>query len=109
MNCCPLRVYDFFRPIELLLKMIKNYILLYEEARLSVREIIHVMKLKKNVKHGHLPFFQRDIHNLYVKMTKVHAVNDAMDILQFCKERNEFLQFCKERNEFYVSICIYNR
>ena len=43
------------------------------------------MELKKNVKHGHLPFFQQDIHNLYVKMRKMHAVNDAMDLLQFCK------------------------
>ena len=35
----------------------KNCILLYKEARLSVREIIHVMELKKNVKREHLPFF----------------------------------------------------
>ena len=86
----------------------KNCILLYKEVGLSIREIICVIELKKNVKHGHLPFFQRDIRNLYEKMKKMHAVNDAMDLLQFCKERNEFLQFCKERNEFYVSICIYN-
>ena len=45
----------------------KNCILLYKEAGLSVREIIHVMELKKNVKDGHLPFFQWDIHNFYVK------------------------------------------
>ena len=47
------------------------------------------MKLKKNVKRGHLPFFQQDIHNLYVKMRKMHAVNDAMDLLQFCKVAKE--------------------
>ena len=35
----------------------KNCILLYKEARPSVREIIHVMELKKNVKCEHLPFF----------------------------------------------------
>ena len=35
----------------------KNCILLYKEAGLSIREIIRVMELKKNVKHGHLPFF----------------------------------------------------
>ena len=35
----------------------KNFILLYKEDGLSIREIIHVMELKKNVKHGHLPFF----------------------------------------------------
>ena len=35
----------------------KICILLYKEAGLSIREIIRVMELKKNVKHGHLPFF----------------------------------------------------
>ena len=76
--------------------MIKNYILLYKEAELSIREIIHVMELKKNVKHGHLPFFQQDIRNLYVKMRKTHTVNDAMGLLQFCKiakERNSKFQY----------------
>ena len=47
------------------------------------------MELKKNVKHRHLSFFQRDIHNLYVKMRKTYAVNDAMDLLQFCKVAKE--------------------
>ena len=54
------------------------------------------MELKKNVKHGHLPFFQWDIHNLYVKIRKMHAVNDVMDLLQFCKvakERNSKFQY----------------
>ena len=54
------------------------------------------MELKKNVKHGYLPLFQRDIRNLYVKMRKMHAVNDAMDLLQFykvAKERNSKLQY----------------
>ena len=47
------------------------------------------MELKKNVKHGHLPFFQWDICNLYVKTRKMHAVNDAVDLLQFCKVAKE--------------------
>ena len=54
------------------------------------------MELKKSVKHGHLPFFQWDICNLYVKMRKMHAVNDAVDLLQFCKvakERNSKFQY----------------
>ena len=79
-----------------------NCILLYKEARLSVREIIRVLELKKNVKHGHLPFFQRDIRNLYVKMRKMHAMNDAMDLLQFCKvakERNSKFQYAFTTNE----------
>ena len=59
----------------------KNCILLYKEAGLSIREIICVMELKKNVKHGHLPFFQRDICNLYVKMRKMHACYGSLTIL----------------------------
>ena len=54
------------------------------------------------MKHGHLPFFQQDIHNFYVKMRKMHAVNDAMDLLQFCKvtkERNSKFQYAFTTNE----------
>ena len=60
------------------------------------------MELKKNVKHEHLPFFQQDIHNLYVKMRKMHAMNDAMDLLQFCKvakERNSKFQYAFTTDE----------
>ena len=74
----------------------KNCILLYKEVGLSIREIMRVMELKKNVKHGYLPLFQRDIRNLYVKMRKMHVVNDAMDLLQFykvAKERNSKFQY----------------
>ena len=41
-------------------------------------------------------FFQWDFRNLYVKMRKMHAVNDAMDLLQFgkvAKERNSKFQY----------------
>ena len=47
------------------------------------------MELKKNVKHGDPPFFQQDIRNFYVKMRKMHVVNDAIDLLQFCKVAKE--------------------
>ena len=60
------------------------------------------MELKKNVKYGHLPFFQRDIRNLYVKMRKMHVVNDAMNLLQFCKvakERNSKFQYAFTTDE----------
>ena len=60
------------------------------------------MELKKNVKHGYLPLFQRDIRNLYVKMRKMHVVNDAMDLLQFCKvakERNSKFQYAFTTDE----------
>ncbi|GJQ94340.1 FAR1-related sequence 11-like protein [Tanacetum coccineum] len=42
-------------------------ILLYKEAGLNVREIIRVMELKKNVKHGGLSFLDKDVHNLFTK------------------------------------------
>ena len=80
----------------------KNCILLYKEVGLSIREIIRVMELKKNVKYGHLPFFQWDIWNLYVKMRKMYVVNDAMDLLQFwniAKERNSKLQYASTTDE----------
>ena len=54
------------------------------------------------MKHGHLLFFQQDIRNFYVKMRKMHAVNDAMDLLQFCKvakERNSKFQYAFTTNE----------
>ena len=60
------------------------------------------MELKKNVKHGDLPFFQQDIRNFYVKMRKMHAVNDTMDLLQFCKiakERNSKFQYAFTTDE----------
>ena len=48
-------------------------IFLLKEARLSIREVMRVMKLERHLKHGQLPFFQRDIHNLYVKMRRKNA------------------------------------
>ena len=63
----------------------KDHILLLKKGGLSVRQIMRVMELEKGVKHGDLPFFKRDIHNLYVKMRMMHAMNDAMGLLQLCK------------------------
>ena len=54
------------------------------------------MELEKSVKHGDLQFFKRDIHNLYVKMRRMHAMNDAMSLLQLCKvakEKNSKFQY----------------
>ena len=34
---------------------------------------MHVMELERYLKHGQLPFFQRDIRNLYVKMRRKNA------------------------------------
>ena len=60
-----------------------------KEAGLSIREVMCVMELKKHLKHGQLPFFQRDIHNLYMKMSRKNAKNDVMDLLQFYKVTKE--------------------
>ena len=59
-----------------------------KEAGLSIREVSWTF----NLKYGQLPFFQRDIRNLYVKMRRKNAKNhvmDVMDLLQFCKVAKE--------------------
>ena len=74
----------------------KDCILLLKNRGLSVRQIIRVMELEKGVKHGDLPFFKRDIHHFYVKMRRMHAMNDAMGLLQLCKvskEKNSKFQY----------------
>ena len=71
-------------------------------SRLSIREVMHVMELERHLKHGQLPFFQRDIRNLYVKMRRKNAKNDAMDLLQFCKvakEEKSGFQYAFTNNE----------
>ena len=60
------------------------------------------MELEKGVKHGDLPFFKRDIHNLYAKMRRMHAINDAMGFLQLCKvakEKNSKFQYAYTTDE----------
>ena len=47
------------------------------------------MELERHLKNGQLPFFQRDIRNLYVKMRRKIAKNDAIYLLQFCKVAKE--------------------
>ena len=63
----------------------EKHIFLLQEVGISIREVMRVMELESHLKHGQLPFFQRDICNLYVKMRRKNAKNDAMDLLQFCK------------------------
>ena len=77
-------------------------IFLLKKAGLSIREVMHVMELERHLKHGRLPFFQRDIRNLYVKMRRNNTKNDAMDLLQFCKvakEENSRFQYACTANE----------
>lgn len=63
-------------------------ILLLKEIDISVQQIICVMELEKNVKHGDLPFLQKDIHNFFNKIHQYKLDGDANDLLQFCKCAN---------------------
>ena len=56
----------------------EDHIQLLKEANLSMRQIMCIMELEKKVEHGHLPFFQKNIHNLFGKMRRKHATSDAM-------------------------------
>lgn len=71
-------------------------ILLLKEADLSVKQIMRVMELEKNVKHGDLRFLEKDIHNFFNKIHQDNMNGDANDLLQLCKfskEENSCFQF----------------
>jgi len=73
---------------------------LLKEANLSVKQIMRVMELEKNVKYGDLPFLQKDIHNFFNKIHQGKLDGDADDLLQFCKcakDENSCFQFDKEK------------
>jgi len=77
-------------------------IFLLKKAGLSTREVMRVMELERHLKHGQFPFFQRDIRNLYVKMRRKNANNDAMDLIQFykvAKEENSRFQYAFTTDE----------
>ncbi|KAJ8422754.1 hypothetical protein Cgig2_023375 [Carnegiea gigantea] len=63
--------------------------LLYKEARLSVRQIIRVVELEKKVEHGGLPFIEKDIRNLFTKVKRMIAPDDAMDLIESMKLAKE--------------------
>ena len=70
--------------------------LLLKEAGLSVRQIMHIIELETNVKHGHLQFLAKDIHNLFGKVSRMMGPNDAMELLKFCKvtqDENSMFQY----------------
>ncbi|GKD02058.1 protein FAR1-related sequence 11 [Tanacetum coccineum] len=60
-------------------------ILLLREGGLSVRQIMRVMELERNVRHGGLNFLVKDVHNFFTKKYKAHSQNNARDLLQYCK------------------------
>ena len=80
----------------------ENCIFLLKEAELSIRDVMCVMELERHLKNGQLPFFQRDIRNLYVKMRRKIAKNDAKYLLQICKvakEENSRFQYAFTTDE----------
>nr|XP_043616046.1 protein FAR1-RELATED SEQUENCE 11-like [Erigeron canadensis] len=74
----------------------EQQILLYKEAGLNVRQIINVMELQKQVKHGDLSFQEKDVHNLFARVRRALGDNDAMDLMNYMKaskEKNNKFQY----------------
>ena len=70
--------------------------MLYKEARLTIRQIIRVMELQKGVKHGDLPFFDRDIRNVFGKFKRILGDDDAKNLMQYmkcAKKDNKMFQY----------------
>ena len=63
----------------------EEQILLYKEAGLSVRQIMRVIELEKNMRHRDLPFFCKDVHNFLGKIRQKNGQNDVMSLLEQCK------------------------
>ncbi|XP_071704366.1 protein FAR1-RELATED SEQUENCE 11-like [Rutidosis leptorrhynchoides] len=74
----------------------EDQILLYKEAELNVRQIIRVMELQKQVKHGDLSFFEKDVRNLFTKVKNKLGDTDAMSLINHMKslkEENDNFQY----------------
>ncbi|XP_057532184.1 protein FAR1-RELATED SEQUENCE 11-like [Amaranthus tricolor] len=74
----------------------EKQILLYKEAGLSVRQIIRVMELEKEIKHGELSFIERDVRNLFAKVKKVVGDDDVKSLLEYmklAKQENNLFQY----------------
>ncbi|KAL2892614.1 Protein FAR1-RELATED SEQUENCE 11 [Bienertia sinuspersici] len=67
----------------------EKQIFLYKEAGLSVRQIIRVMELQKNVKHGELPFLEKDIRNLFTRVKRILEVDDMKNLLDYMKSSKQ--------------------
>ncbi|XP_071741456.1 protein FAR1-RELATED SEQUENCE 11-like [Rutidosis leptorrhynchoides] len=75
----------------------EQQILLYKEAGLKVQQIVRVMELQKQVKHGDLSFLEKDVHNLFAKVSRLHGASDAVDLIEYME--NSKLQ---DKNFQYV-------
>ncbi|KAI3969131.1 hypothetical protein MKW92_024232 [Papaver armeniacum] len=67
----------------------EDRILLLNKAGLSIRELVRVMELEKNVQHGGLPFLDSDIRNFLYKDKRTNTINDASELLEYCKTRKQ--------------------
>ncbi|KAL2920666.1 Protein FAR1-RELATED SEQUENCE 11 [Bienertia sinuspersici] len=47
------------------------------------------MELQKNVKHGELPFLEKDIRNLFTKVKRILEVDDMKNLLEYMKSSKE--------------------
>ena len=96
--------HDLFSPSEVLILPTNRVIIIDDDKHIFLLKEarMRVMEFERHLKHGQFPFFQRDIHNLYVKMRRKNAKNDAMDLLQFCKvakEENSRFQYAFTTDE----------
>ncbi|KAK8488740.1 hypothetical protein V6N11_068333 [Hibiscus sabdariffa] len=74
----------------------EKQILMYKEAGLQVRQIIKVMELQKNVKHGELSFIDKDVRNLFDRVKRMLGANDAKDLVDYmksAKQENKMFQY----------------
>lgn len=74
----------------------EKHILLLKEASLSVRQIIRVLELEKDVQHGELPFLEKDIRNLFTKVRKTVSGDDVSNLIEYfksCKQENSYFHY----------------
>lgn len=74
----------------------KNKFCYTKRSGLPVRQIIRVMELKKNVKHGELPFLEKDIRNLFTRVKRILEVDDMKNLSEYTKsseEQNPLFQY----------------
>ncbi|KAL4383354.1 hypothetical protein GQ457_15G006800 [Hibiscus cannabinus] len=72
----------------------EKQILMYKEAGLQVRQIIKVMELQKNVKHGELSFIDKDVRNLFDRVKRILGASDAKDLVDYMKSAKQENKKC---------------
>lgn len=67
----------------------EKQILLFKEAGLSVRQIMRVLELEKNLGHGELPFIEKDVRNLFGRVKRLIGADDVKNLLEYMKCANQ--------------------